>query len=55
MRSLFQFSFPLGWPEMLNATLRQERKQVKLEDLSWEQKCALLKCNPVTAARMFDY
>lgn len=48
-------SADMRWPEMLNAMLRQERKQVNLEDLSWQQKCSLLKCNPVTAARMFDY
>lgn len=48
-------SADLRWPEMLNAMLRQEYEQVKLEELSRAEKCALLKHNPVTAARMFDF
>ena len=27
----------------------------ELDNLTWEEKCRLIECNPVTCARQFDY
>ncbi|XP_035675428.1 uncharacterized protein LOC118415158 [Branchiostoma floridae] len=43
----------LRWPEVLEA-IRQDHGTVPVSDLSWEERCDILKSNPVTAARMFD-
>ncbi|KAL6455400.1 hypothetical protein MHYP_G00361440 [Metynnis hypsauchen] len=45
----------LRWPELLQTILKQERKDVAVDELDWSERCALLKINPVTAARMFDH
>ena len=45
----------LQWPEMLKTLIRQEGKQIDIEQLDWSEKCGLLKWNPVTAARMCDH
>ncbi|KAI8518266.1 hypothetical protein Bbelb_042830 [Branchiostoma belcheri] len=44
----------LRWPEVLEA-IRQDDSTVPVSDLSWEERCDILKSNPVTAARMFDH
>lgn len=40
---------------MLNTLMKQKGKVVNVDELTWLDKCALLKHNPVTAARMFDH
>ncbi|KAI8486967.1 hypothetical protein Bbelb_352270 [Branchiostoma belcheri] len=40
-------------PEVLEA-IRQDHSAVPVSDLSWEERCDILKSNPVTAAHMFD-
>ena len=44
----------LRWPEIITAISLQHRKIFDLDKLDWNQKCELLRLNPVTAARMFD-
>ncbi|XP_066288772.1 uncharacterized protein [Branchiostoma lanceolatum] len=44
----------LRWPEVLEA-IRQDRGTVPVSELTWEERCDILKSNPVTAARMFDH
>ncbi|XP_078579125.1 uncharacterized protein LOC144863641 isoform X1 [Branchiostoma floridae x Branchiostoma japonicum] len=44
----------LRWPEVLEA-IRQDHGTVPVSELSWEERCNILKSNPVTAARMFDH
>ncbi|XP_066283397.1 uncharacterized protein [Branchiostoma lanceolatum] len=44
----------LRWPEVLEA-IRQDHSTVPASELSWEERCNILKSNPVTAARMFDH
>ncbi|XP_076872151.1 uncharacterized protein LOC143522232 [Brachyhypopomus gauderio] len=48
-------SADLRWPELMETILTQEGKHVSPDDLDWSERCALLKSNPVTAARMFDH
>lgn len=48
-------SADLRWPEMINTILEQEQKNVSVDELDWSEKCGLIRRNPVTAARMFDY
>ncbi|XP_076836836.1 uncharacterized protein LOC143482374 [Brachyhypopomus gauderio] len=48
-------SADLRWPELMETILTQEGKYVSPDDLDWSERCALLKSNPVTAARMFDH
>ncbi|XP_073714001.1 uncharacterized protein [Misgurnus anguillicaudatus] len=48
-------SADLRWPEMLNTIIKQEGKQMNLDELAWGEKCELIRKNPVTAARMFDH
>ncbi|XP_067306866.1 uncharacterized protein [Pseudorasbora parva] len=48
-------SADLRWPEMINTILKQEGKNVNADELDWSEKCGLIRQNPVTAARMFDY
>ncbi|XP_035682540.1 uncharacterized protein LOC118419944 isoform X2 [Branchiostoma floridae] len=43
----------LRWPEVLEA-IRRDHVTVPVSELSWEERCDILKSNPVTAARMFD-
>ncbi|XP_062580740.1 uncharacterized protein LOC134242656 [Saccostrea cucullata] len=42
------------WPEIVETILKQQGDLRKLEELSWNDKCKILRSNPVTAARMFD-
>ncbi|XP_052412218.1 uncharacterized protein LOC127957635 [Carassius gibelio] len=48
-------SADMRWPEMLNTIIKQEGKQINVDDLDWSEKCGLIRRNPVTAARMFDH
>ncbi|XP_076872152.1 uncharacterized protein LOC143522233 [Brachyhypopomus gauderio] len=48
-------SADLRWPELMETILTQEGKHISPDDLDWSERCALLKSNPVTAARMFDH
>nr|XP_054593309.1 uncharacterized protein LOC107395497 [Nothobranchius furzeri] len=48
-------SADLRWPEFMEAFMAIENIQGNIHDMDWAQKCDLLKNNPVTAARMFDY
>ncbi|XP_052441444.1 uncharacterized protein LOC127981121 [Carassius gibelio] len=48
-------SADMRWPEMLNTIIKQEGKQINVDELDWSEKCGLIRRNPVTAARMFDH
>ena len=48
-------SADLRWANLLDAILKQEGRTQTAEDLDWADRCELLRRNPVTAARMFDY
>ncbi|XP_026120183.1 LOW QUALITY PROTEIN: uncharacterized protein LOC113099530, partial [Carassius auratus] len=48
-------SADLRWPEMMNTIIKQEGKQINVDELDWSEKCGLIRRNPVTAARMFDH
>ncbi|XP_053179094.1 uncharacterized protein LOC128362380 [Scomber japonicus] len=48
-------SADLRWTNLLGSILKQEGRTQTAEDLEWADKCELLRRNPVTAARMFDY
>ncbi|XP_076849952.1 uncharacterized protein LOC143498932 [Brachyhypopomus gauderio] len=48
-------SADLRWPELLQTILKQEGRETSTDDLDWSERCALLKTNPVTAARMFEH
>lgn len=45
----------MRWTNLLYNVLKLLGRTQTLEDLQWEDNCELLHCNPVTAARMFDY
>ncbi len=44
----------MRWPELLNTLLRQQGDTRSIDELDWNDKCLLLRSNPVTVARMFD-
>ncbi|XP_042609822.1 uncharacterized protein LOC122142829 [Cyprinus carpio] len=48
-------SADLRWPEMMKTFIKQEGKQINVDELDWSEKCGLIRRNPVTAARMFDH
>ncbi|KAK7886520.1 hypothetical protein WMY93_026141 [Mugilogobius chulae] len=48
-------SADLRWPELLEALLKTEGRQQKVESLTWEDRCDLLRRNSVVAAQMFDH
>ncbi|XP_030578831.1 uncharacterized protein LOC115775437, partial [Archocentrus centrarchus] len=48
-------SADLRWQNLLKVILIQEGRRQTVEDLEWSERCELLRQNPVTAARMFDY
>ncbi|XP_061883615.1 uncharacterized protein LOC133634970 [Entelurus aequoreus] len=48
-------SADLRWQNLLASILRQEGRQQTVEQLEWADRCELLRRNPATAARMFDY
>ncbi|XP_070566454.1 uncharacterized protein [Ptychodera flava] len=47
-------SADMRWPEMIDSILEAEGDSRTAEELDWSEKCAVLRNNPVTAARMFD-
>ena len=48
-------SADLRWPEVVNTILKQQGDTTRTaETMDWNEKCAVLRSNPVTAARMFD-
>ncbi|XP_070548865.1 uncharacterized protein [Ptychodera flava] len=47
-------SADMRWPEMVDSILEAQGDSRKAEELDWSEKCAVLRDNPVTAARMFD-
>ncbi|XP_048834537.1 uncharacterized protein LOC125709770 [Brienomyrus brachyistius] len=48
-------SADLRWTELMTAIFKQDGIDASSAELGWSERCALLKNNPVTAARMFDY
>ncbi|XP_030019133.1 uncharacterized protein LOC115439438 [Sphaeramia orbicularis] len=48
-------SADLRWQNLLTSILKQEGRRQTVENLEWADRCELLRRNPVTAARMFDY
>lgn len=48
-------SADLRWQNLLTSILKQEGRTQMAEDLEWADRCQLLRGNPLTAARMFDY
>ena len=51
-------SADLKWPDMLSILSKQQGKVLTEEEikrLNWHERCKLLRDNPVTAARHFDY
>ncbi|XP_058472555.1 uncharacterized protein LOC131445864 [Solea solea] len=45
----------MRWTNLLGSILKQEGREQTAEELQWADKCELLRRNPVTAARMFDF
>nr|XP_043868972.1 uncharacterized protein LOC122758736 [Solea senegalensis] len=45
----------MRWTNLLGSILKQEGREQPAEELEWADKCELLRRNPVTAARMFDF
>ncbi|XP_058494640.1 uncharacterized protein LOC131465769 [Solea solea] len=48
-------SADLRWTNLLHSILKQEGRTQTVESLEWADRCDLLRRNPVTAARMFDF
>ncbi|XP_074521382.1 uncharacterized protein LOC141787083 [Halichoeres trimaculatus] len=48
-------SADMRWKNLLNSILKQEGRTQTAEELEWADRCDLLRSNPVTAARMFDF
>ena len=48
-------SADLRWKNLLTSILIQEGRTETAEQLEWADRCDLLRRNPVTAARMFDF
>ena len=48
-------SADMRWKNLLYSILKQEGRTETVEDLEWADRCELLRRNPVTAARMFDF
>ncbi|XP_006824386.2 uncharacterized protein LOC100379079 [Saccoglossus kowalevskii] len=48
-------SADMRWPEFIEAILSEQGDTRTIEELDWSEKCAILRNNPVTAARMFDH
>ena len=44
----------MRWPELINTILKQQGDPRTIEELDWNDKCMILKSNPVTVARLFD-
>ena len=47
-------SADMRWPEIINTLLKEQGDCRTIEELDWNDKCMLLKSNPVTVARIFD-
>ena len=43
----------MRWPEVINIILRQQGDSRDVTDLDWNDKCRILRSNPVTAGRIF--
>ncbi|XP_034537729.1 uncharacterized protein LOC117811513 isoform X2 [Notolabrus celidotus] len=48
-------SADMRWKNLLNSILKQEGRTQTFEELEWADRCELLRRNPVTAARSFDF
>ncbi|XP_063411592.1 uncharacterized protein LOC134694510 [Mytilus trossulus] len=48
-------SADLRWSEIVESIMMQQGIAVNAKELSWDEKCKILRSNPVTAARMFDH
>ncbi|XP_075334585.1 uncharacterized protein LOC142395729 [Odontesthes bonariensis] len=48
-------SADMRWTNLLYTLLKQDGRTETAEQLEWADKCELLRQNPVTAARMFDF
>ncbi|XP_026187397.1 uncharacterized protein LOC113145179 [Mastacembelus armatus] len=48
-------SADLRWTNLLKSVLKQEGRTQTVDSLEWAERCDLLRRNPVTAARMFDF
>nr|XP_057920504.1 uncharacterized protein LOC131117065 [Doryrhamphus excisus] len=48
-------SADLRWQNLVDCVLRQEGRTQTAAELEWADRCDLLRRNPVTAARMFDF
>lgn len=48
-------SADLRWPEIIECMLKQQGDYRKIEELDWKTKSDILKTNPITVARMFDF
>ena len=48
-------SADMRWTNLLYSILKQEGRTATVEALEWADRCDLLRRNPVTAARMFDF
>ncbi|XP_050957725.1 LOW QUALITY PROTEIN: uncharacterized protein LOC127158760, partial [Labeo rohita] len=48
-------SADMRWKNLLFSILKQEGRTETVEELEWADRCELLRRNPVTAARMFDF
>lgn len=48
-------SADMRWKNLLFSILKQEGRTQTVEELQWADRCELLRRNPVTAARMFDF
>ena len=45
----------MRWKNLLTSILRQEGRAETVEQLEWADRCELLRRNPVTAAKLFDF
>ncbi|XP_076132870.1 uncharacterized protein LOC143114916 [Alosa pseudoharengus] len=48
-------SADMRWTNLLSSILQQEGRTENVDTLEWADKCEMLRRNPVTAARMFDF
>ena len=45
----------MRWSDIITAIALQNGRVIDFSKLDWQEKCEILKSNPVTAARMFDH
>ncbi|XP_042610591.1 uncharacterized protein LOC122144028 [Cyprinus carpio] len=48
-------SADMRWTNLMSSILKQEGRVETSDQLEWSERCAILRNNPVTAARMFDF